>query len=255
MATGKVYLIGAGPGDVELLTLRAVRVLKESDVILIDDLVNPEILQFAKPATPVIHVGKRVGHKSTPQPFISKLMVSLALEGKCVARVKGGDPLIFARSGEEIARLRQEGIEVQIVNGITAGLAASSALGCTLTHRDLAHSITFVTGRSREGTQPNWQALAQSGTTLVIYMGVRTLPHIVERLIAGGLSPHTPAAAVQNATLPQEQYLLTSLVELPGAVQQSGLDSPAVIIIGKVVELSEALSLGRAAVSQSGRLP
>ena len=255
MPAGKVYLIGAGPGDVKLLTLKAVAALKESDVILIDDLVNPDIVQFAKPSTPVIHVGKRVGQKSTPQPFISKLMVSLAREGKCVARVKGGDPLIFARSGEEIAGLRQEGIDVQIINGITAALAASSALGLALSHRDFAHSITFVTGRSREGAQPNWQALAQSGSTLVIYMGVRTLPSIIERLIQGGLSPHTPAAAVENASLPDERHLITSLAQLPSAMRQNGMGSPAVIIIGKVVELSNALTLSRVVVSQSGRLP
>src|SRR5579883_794910 len=150
MATGKVFLIGAGPGDVELLTLKAVKALSAADVILIDDLVNQQVLQFVKPDAPVISVGKRGGGRSTPQIFISKLMISLASEGKCVARVKGGDPLIFARTHEELKVLSENDIEVSIINGITAGLAAHAALGIPLTNRDYAHSITFVTGTTRE---------------------------------------------------------------------------------------------------------
>lgn len=255
MATGKVFLIGAGPGDVELLTLKAVRVLREADVVLIDDLVNPEILQFVNPATHVIRVGKRGGCKSTPQVFISKLMISFARKGKCVARVKGGDPLIFARTQEELKVLSEFGIEVSIINGITAGLAAHSTLGIPLTNRDYAHSITFVTGRSREGVHPNWQALVESGSTLVIYMGIRTLAQIVERLIAAGMPPSMPAAVVQNATLPQERSLITSLANLPTAVRQHRLGSPAVVIVGKVIEHAQALSQVSGLLSNSGRLP
>jgi uroporphyrin-III C-methyltransferase len=255
MATGKVFLIGAGPGEVEQLTLKAVRVLKEADVVLIDDLVNPEILQFVDPATRVIRVGKRGGLKSTPQFFISKLMISLAKEGKCVARVKGGDPLIFARTQEELEVLNESGIEVFIVNGITAGLAAHSVLGIPLTNRDYAHSITFVTGRSRDGAQPNWQALAQSGSTLVIYMGMRTLTQIVDRLMAAGMPPTMPAAVVQNATLPQERSLVTSLAKLPSAVRQHGLGSPAVVIVGKVIEHAQAIRQPSTLAPKSGRLP
>jgi uroporphyrin-III C-methyltransferase len=255
MATGKVFLIGAGPGDVELLTLKAVKALSAADVILIDDLVNQEILQFAKPDAPVIRVGKRGGGRSTPQIFISKLMISLACEGKCVARVKGGDPLIFARTHEELKVLSEFGIEVSIVNGITAGLAAHATLGIPLTNRDYAHSIAFVTGRSRESMQPNWRALVESGSTLVIYMGMRTLNQIVERLIKAGMSPMMPAAIVQNATLLEERTLVTRLAELPKAVDQSGLDSPAVIIVGRVIEDSQAMRETTAFFSSTGRLP
>ncbi|PWT94699.1 MAG: uroporphyrinogen-III C-methyltransferase [Candidatus Melainabacteria bacterium] len=255
MATGKVFLIGAGPGDLELLTLKAVKALSAADVILIDDLVNQEILQFAKPGAPVIRVGKRGGGRSTPQIFISKQMISLASEGKCVARVKGGDPLIFARTHEELKVLSEYGIEVSIVNGITAGLAAPATLGIPLTNRDYAHSITFVTGRSRESAQPNWRALVESGSTLVIYMGMRTLHQIVERLIKAGMPPTMPAAVVEQATLAEERSLITSLSELPKAVLQSGMASPAVIIVGKVIEDAAALKETATYLSGSGRLP
>jgi uroporphyrin-III C-methyltransferase len=182
-------------------------------------------------------------------------MISFARRGKCVARVKGGDPLIFARIGEELEKLSEADIDVTIINGITAGLAASAALGIPLTHRDYSHSITFVTGKSREGVQPNWQALAQSGSTLVIYMGMRTLRGISERLIDGGMSATMPVAVIQNATLPHQHWLITTLAQLPEAVKKKDLGSPAIIVVGKVVELAQILSVGEIILSHKGGLP
>lgn len=255
MATGKVYLIGAGPGDVELLTLKAVRALAEADVILIDDLVNPEIYQFAKPSTELIHVGKRGGRKSTPQPFISRLMTTLALEGKCVARVKGGDPLIFARSGEELQALKEAGVEVVIVNGVTAGLAAAASLGVGLSHRDYCHSVTLVTGASQDATQQNWDALVQSGSTLVIYMGLRNIATIVQRLLSASMPPSTPSAVIENASLPTERYSLTTLAQLSESVKQGKYQSPAIIVVGDVLALAEVVAAGELIPLTSRSMP
>jgi uroporphyrin-III C-methyltransferase len=252
MANGKVYLIGAGPGDIELLTLKAVRALAQADVILLDNLVNPEVLQFARPGVSVIHVGKRGGCKSTPQPFISKLMISLAKEGKCVARVKGGDPLVFARTGEELEKLAQAQIAVTIVSGITAGLAAPAALGIPLTHRQFAHSITFVTGSCADVGQPNWQALVESGSTLVIYMAMRNLATIAKRLIAAGMAPSCACAVIENATTSKQRWLLTNISQLPGKAKKSKLTSPAIVVVGKVIELAHLLALGENTLFNAG---
>ena len=249
MKKGKVFLVGAGPGDMELLTLKAVRAIGEADVVLLDDLVNREVLRFARPQAQVIEVGKRGGCRSTPQAFIEKLMVRLARAGKTVARVKGGDPFVFGRGGEEMTALRARGLEVEVVSGITAGMGVTAAMGIPVTHRHICDGVTFVTGHTRDGRQPDWRALAAGGTTLVIYMGVANFDAIVRGLLEGGLSAATPAAAIQNGTLPTQKSVVTTLSALAQAMAQAGIGSPAVIVIGDVVRFAQARQLAVAAVA------
>ncbi len=236
---GKVYLVGAGPGDVELLTLKAVRALGESDVALIDDLVNREVLQFLRPGARVIEVGKRGGCKSTPQAFIERQMVKLAQEGHIVARIKGGDPFVFGRGGEEVETLLAAGITVEVVSGITAGIGAPAAMGIPVTHRDCSHGVTLVTGHARKGAEagdgPDWKALARTGTTLVIYMGMKYLADITRELQGGGLAATTPVAVIQNGTLANEQRLISTLASVPGDAAACGIGSPAIVVVGDVV--------------------
>ncbi|HZP92783.1 MAG TPA: uroporphyrinogen-III C-methyltransferase [Burkholderiales bacterium] len=235
MTKGKVYLIGAGPGDVELLTLKAVRALGEADVVLLDDLVNREVLRFVGPRARVIEVGKRGGCRSTPQAFIEKKMIQLARAGQTVARVKGGDPFVFGRGGEEMTALQGAGVAVEAVNGITAGIGAPAALGIPVTHRDLCRGVTLVTGHTRDGREPDWRALASGGTTLVIYMGMSNLPAIAQRLLQAGIPAATPAAAIQNGTLATQRSVVSTLTDLAAEVAREGLGSPGVIVVGEVV--------------------
>ena len=234
---GKVYLVGAGPGDPELLTLKAVRALAATDVVLYDDLVNPEILAHARPGTRLVHVGKRGGCRSTPQAFIERLMVRLARRGNVVVRLKGGDPFVFGRGGEELLALRSAGIEHEVVPGITAGIGVPAVLGIPVTHRGMARGVALVTGHTRDGTPPDWSALATSGLTLVVYMGIATLPALVANLMTGGMAGSTPAAAIRNGSLPGERTVLSTLGALVADVEASGLGSPAIIVIGDVVGL------------------
>ena len=255
-STGKVYLIGAGPGDIELLTLKAVRCLRLADVILLDDLVNRAVLDFVRKDSRVIEVGKRGGCKTTPQEFIERLMIAEAKAGRVVARVKGGDPFVFGRGGEEMQALRAAGVAVEVVPGITSGISAPAGAGIPVTHRDHARGVTFVTGHTRNGEEPNWQALAQSGMTLVIYMGFARLQRITAALIESGLAPQTPAAVIQNATLPSEKRVVARLSVLHEWAARAGIESPAIIVIGDVVSLAnvDAIVKKRAAgtvVSQS----
>jgi uroporphyrin-III C-methyltransferase len=240
---GKVWLIGAGPGDVELLTLKAVRALGEADVALVDDLVNREVLGFLRPGTRVIEVGKRGGCKSTPQAFIERQMVKLAQDGHVVARVKGGDPFVFGRGGEEVETLRSAGIAVEVVSGITAGIGAPAAMGIPVTHRDASRGVTLVTGHVREdgrdGAAPDWAALARTGTTLVIYMGIAQLAQISARLAAGGMSASTPVAVIQNGTLPNERRLVSTLATVAADAAAAGIGSPAVVVVGDVVRYAQ----------------
>ena len=235
---GKVFLIGAGPGDVELLTLKAMRALGLADVALIDDLVNREVLHFLRPGARVIEVGKRGGCRSTPQAFIERQMVRFARQGLCVARVKGGDPFVFGRGGEELEVLRAAGIEVEVVSGITSGIGVAAALGIPVTHRNFAHGVTLVTGHTRSGDAPNWEALVRSGTTLVVYMGIGNLPQIVAGLQGAGMADATPVAVVQNGTLVTQRSLVTRLGDVVADVAQAGLGSPALVVIGDVVRLA-----------------
>jgi uroporphyrin-III C-methyltransferase len=235
---GRVWLIGAGPGDPELLTLKAARLLAEADVVLVDDLVDRRVLAHARPDARVVEVGKRGGCKSTPQAFIEKLMVRLARRGATVVRLKGGDPFVFGRGGEELTALRAAGVEAAAVCGITAGLAAPAALGIPVTHRDAARGVTLLTGHARDGSTPDWRALRAAGNTLVIYMGMTRLGTLVADMLAAGYPADTPACAVQNATLPGQREIVAPLAGLPRAVAAAGLASPAIVVIGDVVRLA-----------------
>ncbi len=236
--SGGVTLVGAGPGDPELLTIKAVRAIRAATVLLVDDLVGPGVLRYARRSARVIHVGKRGGCASTPQAFIEKLMAAEALKGERVVRLKGGDPFVFGRGGEEAEHLRAQGIAVEVVNGITAGLAAATSLGAPLTHRDHAHGVLLVTGHARGADAtlhwPTLAAAAAQGLTLVVYMGVATLPELQRGLLAA-LPAATPAAVVQHATLPQQRQLVTTLGSLAADVAAAGLGSPAVVIVGDVL--------------------
>jgi uroporphyrin-III C-methyltransferase len=258
MNKGKVYLIGAGPGDVELLTLKAVRALGAADAVLIDDLVNREVLQFVKANARVIEVGKRGGCRSTPQAFIERKLLQLARAGLTVARVKGGDPYVFGRGGEEVETLSRAGIVVEVVNGITAGLGVPAALGIPVTHREYCRGVTFVTGHSaksaRSGAQPNWHALAHSGTTLVIYMGLKNLAGIVGGLRDAGMAASMPVAVVQNGTLPTQRSVVSQLDQVLDAVAQAGLQSPALVVVGDVVKFASR-GLASAAASELAHEP
>ncbi len=244
--SAKVWLVGAGPGDPELLTLKAVRALREADVVLIDDLVNSAVLEHS-PGARIIAVGKRGGCRSTPQAFIHRLMLRYVRQGKCVVRLKGGDPCIFGRGGEEAEWLQARGVEVELVNGITAGLAGATQCGIPLTLRGISRGVTLITAHTQDDSTLDWQALAQGGTTLVIYMGVAKLPQIRQDLLNGGMSPHMPVAMIENASLPVQRECRSSLAEMHRDAQAFELKSPAVLVIGAVaaqgavaLELSQA---------------
>jgi uroporphyrin-III C-methyltransferase len=242
---GKVTLVGAGPGDPELLTLKAVKAIAQATVILVDDLVSNEVLAHARAGVRIVHVGKRGGCKSTPQAFIEKLMLLAAREGENVVRLKGGDPFIFGRGGEEIETLQAAGIEVQVINGITSGLAALTSLNVPLTHREHAHGVVFVTGHAKpNGAGTDWAQLAataaQAKLTLVIYMGVSGSQHIQDDLLLG-LPGYTPVAIIQNASLPNQRYAVATLAELRATIEQHQLLSPSVIVVGNVLQGLAAL--------------
>jgi uroporphyrin-III C-methyltransferase len=239
MNTGKVTLVGAGPGDPELLTLKALKAIQAATVLLVDDLVSPEVVAHAPKGARIVHVGKRGGCRSTPQAFIGKLMLMAAREGENVVRLKGGDPFIFGRGGEEVEHLRANGVHVEVVSGITSGLAAASSLGMPLTHREHAQGVIFLTGHAQKGAHlPDWKMLAatarEARLTLVIYMGVSSAGAIQEELLTG-LPAHTPVAIVQRASLPDQRHAVTTLGELAGTIAAQGLASPSVIVVGDVV--------------------
>ena len=239
-ALGTCTLVGAGPGDPELLTLKAVKAIQAATVLLVDDLVNDEILKHASPSARIVHVGKRGGCKSTPQAFIGKLMENAVNEGETVVRLKGGDPFIFGRGGEEVAQLREAGIEVTVINGITSGLAAISSLGAPLTHREHAHGVVFVTGHAKPGDSgTDWRQLAATARdaklTLVIYMGVSGADHIQTELLTG-LPANTPVAIIENASLPEQRQALTQLDRLTFTLNEAGLKSPSILVVGNVVQ-------------------
>jgi uroporphyrin-III C-methyltransferase len=237
---GTCTLVGAGPGDPELLTLKAVKAIQAATVLLVDDLVNDEILKHASPSARIVHVGKRGGCKSTPQAFIGKLMENAVNDGETVVRLKGGDPFIFGRGGEEVEQLREVGIEVMIINGITSGLAAISSLGAPLTHRQHAHGVVFVTGHAKPGDSgTDWRQLAATARdaklTLVIYMGVSGADHIQTELLTG-LPADTPVAIIENASLPEQRQALTRLDRLTFTLNETGLKSPSILVVGNVVQ-------------------
>lgn len=234
MSSGRVYLIGAGPGDPELMTLRAVRALGEAEVVLADDLVDERCLAHTKGR--VIRVGKRGGCVSTPQAFIERLMVHLARSGNVVARLKGGDPFVFGRGGEELAALQSAAITVEVVPGITAGLGIAAELGIPLTERGKAHGVTFITGHS---SQPiDWAALRATRTTIVIYMGLARLREIVSGMLEGGFPPAMPACVVQSGTQLAQRAVFSPLACLAEATENAALAAPALILVGEVVTQS-----------------
>jgi uroporphyrin-III C-methyltransferase len=244
LSAPRCTLVGAGPGDPELLTLKAVRAIANATLLLVDDLVNDAVLEHASPNARIIHVGKRGGCQSTPQAFIDKLMITAVQAGEQVVRLKGGDPFIFGRGGEEVEHLRQAGIDVEVVNGITSGLAGLSSLGAPLTHREHAHGVVFVTGHAKPGDSgTDWVQLAktarQAKLTLVIYMGVSSLAHIQQGLMQG-LPAHTPVAVVQHASLPQQREALSTLGDLGNTMAREGLQSPSIIVVGDVVQGARA---------------
>jgi uroporphyrin-III C-methyltransferase len=234
----RAWLIGAGPGDVELLTLKAARTLALADVVLVDDLVNPEVLQFARADAQVVYVGKRGGHASTPQPEIVAMMLDHLRAGRSVARLKGGDPFVFGRGGEELQALQAAGVQVEIVSGITAGIAAPAAIGVPVTHRDHAQGVIFVTGHGAGEHEADWRALAATRMTLVIYMGMRRLGEIVDALLQAGMPPDTPCAAIESATRPEQRHVAATLHELVQHVTEAGLGSPSIVVIGGVASLA-----------------
>jgi uroporphyrin-III C-methyltransferase len=236
--TGTVFLVGAGPGDPELLTVRAHRLLSSCDALVYDSLVPQELLDLVPADCERRFVGKRRGHHSVPQPTINSVLVELARRHRRVVRLKGGDPFLFGRGGEEAAHLVSRGVTVEVVPGVTAGIAAPAYAGIPVTHRRAGSSVTFVTGheeidKGRPGV--DWQGLARSSDGLVIYMGLHNLRHIGEELMAGGLAPSTPAAAIQQGTVQGQRLVVAPLGDLARKVEEAALASPAIIVIGAVV--------------------
>ena len=240
---GRVTLVGAGPGDAELLTLKAVRALQAADVILFDDLVSDEVLELARREARRMLVGKRGGRDSCRQEDINDTMVALAKAGKHVVRLKGGDPMIFGRAGEEIARLKALGIPVSVVPGITSALAMAASLGVSLTHRDHAQSVRFVTGHSRKGELPrdlDWRAIADPKTTTIFYMGGRTAGEISATLMEKGLPADTPVAVALAVSRPGQRQWIGALSDLTAAMREIGHDEPVLIGVGKVFSATRA---------------
>lgn len=233
---GTVAIVGTGPGDPELLTLRALRAIESAEVLVYDRLIGPEILDHAPIAAERLYVGKAKGHHSRSQAEINALMVSRARSGQRVVRLKGGDPFVFGRGGEEVSYLQGHGVPFEIVPGVTAATGCAASAGIPLTHRGVAGAVTFVTGHDQEGVaDQDWQAMAQSGHTLVVYMGVSTAGAIAARLIANGMSPAMPVAIIENGTRTEQRTLFGSLANLGGTVSERDVKSPALIVIGEVV--------------------
>ena len=247
--TGIVYLVGAGPGDPALLTVRGRDLLAQCDVIATDALANPAIVAAARLANPdveIVDVGKRGGNrKSASQDAINALLVRLGQEGKRVVRLKGGDPLVFGRGSEEAQALAAAGVPFEIVPGVTAGVAAPAYAGIPVTHRGVATSVTFVTGHedpAKSESQTDWAALARAGGTIVLYMGVKSLPHIASALVSGGMPPSTPAAAIQWGTHARQRTVVATIATLTEAITREGIGAPVITVIGNVVSLRDEIT-------------
>jgi uroporphyrin-III C-methyltransferase len=242
-AIGRATLVGAGPGDPDLLTLRAVKAIQRADAVLYDALIDPAILELARPDARRIDVGKRCGRHAMKQAAINRLIVTLARSGAHVVRLKGGDPFVFGRGGEELDSLREAGVPVEVVPGVTAACAAAASLQIPLTHRDVARSLHFVTGHGSDGAVPahDWCALAAGGGTIAAYMASKTLRSVAASLIAAGLPASTPAVAVQNASRPNETHLHGNLGSLPDLLDADRPDGPTLVLIGAVVAMSKAI--------------
>jgi uroporphyrin-III C-methyltransferase len=232
---GKVYLVGAGPGDPELLTLKALRLLQTADAVLHDDLVSPEILQLVPPAAQIHNVGKRCGTRKTRQEEINFLMVTLAASGLNVVRLKGGDPLIFGRAGDEMESLRRANIEFEIVPGVTSALGAAAAAGIPLTHRRMSSALVLIAGHTAESDDAHWSRFAAEGATLVVYMPGHNYSEIARRLTAAGLAAETPCAIISRATTAHQQIHHSTISDLHRAPR---LPAPTLLVIGEVAEFS-----------------
>ena len=247
--SGRVRLVGAGPGDPDLLTIKAARALGEADVVVYDRLTPEPILALARPNARLLYVGKRKARHALPQDDINALLVGLAREGFDVVRLKGGDPFVFGRGGEELAACRAAGVPCEVIPGISAGLAAAAAVGAPVTHRGVAQAVTFVTGHAAPGAggeepgEPalDWAALAKPNHTVVVYMGLSTAPVIAARLIAAGRSPGTPVVLVENASLPNERRLAAALGTLGEAAKM--LEAPTVLVIGEVAAMADTTAV------------
>jgi uroporphyrin-III C-methyltransferase/precorrin-2 dehydrogenase/sirohydrochlorin ferrochelatase len=243
IAQGEVYLVGAGPGDPDLLTFRALRLMQQADVVVYDRLVSKQVLELVRRDAEKLYAGKERDNHAIPQEDINQLLVRLAKEGKRVLRLKGGDPFIFGRGGEEIETLAAEGIPFQVVPGITAASGCASYSGIPLTHRDYSQAVVFVTGHLQDGTvNLNWKALAQPNQTVVFYMGLHGVPAICEGLTSHGMPATTPVALIQQGTTPNQRVFVTSIEKLPELVQREEIKPPTLIIVGEVVQLHKKLS-------------
>lgn len=240
---GTVYLVGAGPGDPELLTLRALRLINEADVLVYDHLVSDAILALANPQAERIYAGKQRGNHAVPQEALNQMLVRLGRTGRRVVRLKGGDPYTFGRGGEEVETLKENGVPFEVVPGITAAAGVAAYAGIPLTHRNHAQACVFVTGHLKDGSMNlDWPGLARRRQTVVIYMGLNGLAYLCEQLIAHGLPPDWPAAIVQQGTTPNQRTVTGTLATLPQLAVAASLKAPTLIVVGEVVTLRDKLS-------------
>lgn len=241
---GIVYLIGAGPGDPELMTLKGLRYLRSATVVLYDRLISPDLLHEARADATLIYVGKGPGCHTMPQEHINTILIEQASRGLTVARLKGGDPFVFGRGGEEAQALVEAGIPFEIVPGITSAIAVPAYAGIPVTHRDYTTSFTVVTGHEGRSASPsvNWEALAALGGTLIVLMGVKALPTFTQRLLKAGLDPTTPAAVIQEGTTAQQRVVTSTVADIAAKAAAAGLSAPALTVIGAVVNAREALN-------------
>lgn len=243
LEAGKVWLVGAGPGDPDLLTIKAARLISQADAIVYDHLVSDSIMDQARPDALLIYAGKEASKHTLPQDSINQLLVELAQENLSVVRLKGGDPFIFGRGGEELETLVASGIPFEVIPGVTAAAGCAAYAGFPLTHRDHAQSVTFVTGHLKDGTvNLDWPALARPKQTVVFYMGIGAVEEICRQMINHGLPSMTPAAVIRNGTQPDQQTLLATLGTLPDRIAESGIKPPALIVVGSVVKLHAQLN-------------
>lgn len=241
--TGTVYIVGSGPGDRDLLTLRAARLIGEADAIVYDHLIGEGVLDLARPDAERIYAGKESSRHSVPQEKLNQLLVRLARTGRKVVRLKGGDPFVFGRGGEEIETLVDSGIPFEVVPGVTAAAGCAAYAGIPLTHREHAQAVAFATGHLKDGTiNLDWPSLARPRLTVVFYMGIGGLAEICRQMIAHGLPPDHPAAVVQNGTTSRQRVLTADLATLPARVDAAGITTPALIIVGTVVSLQQKLA-------------